>query len=726
MKVKLTLLAMIMAFGFSVNAQQGPDFVGETPPKMYVPSLESRTNLVPADMSIREAQDKRATSYPYIIGKDPQTTNDVYASNPNPLEGKINTRALLFDFEATASGSSPSDPALAVGPNHVMTVFNTGFRIFDKTGTPLTGQLGPTNIFSGGGCCDLTVSYDNDADRWVLSYLFSSNGSVQVAVSDGPNPVTAGWNVYTVPNVNDYNKLSVWRDGYYLTGNNGGNASAKAWVVERAAALAGAPTAGIQAFSFPGWINPNPGISFHSAQVLNVTNDDMPTSGGATVVYLGDDSYGGVATDHIRYWIVEPDFATPANSTVSAVTEIPLAPFISVFDGGSFSNLSQPGGGASIDAIQATIMNQAQFRQFPTYNSALLNFTVDTDAGGGKLAGIRWVELRQTGAGQPWTLHQEGTFTSPDGKHAWMGSLMMDNAGNIGMGYSAMAGPTTPNPTDFRVGTYYTGRFAADPLGTMSVAETLIKKSTNNIPNLRYGDYSKIDIDPNDDATFWFINEIAVGGRKDHVGVFTIAPTQANDVGAVTITEPNDGALTATEEVTVTVFNFGTDPQSNIPINLTVDGTSIADETIAGPLASTESIDYTFTATVDMSTPGTSYDIEVTTNLAGDAVAANDGASKTVMNTTLGVEENIVTDSDLLIVNKGNNFFDISLATQEVTERLTLTVTNVLGQTLLSYGLENNGNGYEYGLDMSYAASGVYIVRIGNSTSGVSKKLIVK
>ncbi len=725
MKLKLTLLSLLLAFGVTVTAQQGPDFVGETPPKMYVPSLASRTNLAPADTSVREAQDGRSSSYPIVIGKDPQTTNDVYASNPNALEGKIDTRSLLFDFEATASGSQPTDPALAVGPDHVMTVFNTGFRIFDKSGNALTGQLNVTNIFSGGGCCDLTVSYDKEADRFVLSYLFF-NGNVQVAVSDGPDPQTSGWNVYTVPGVNDYNKLSVWTDGYYITANNGGNGANKVWVVERAAALAGAATAGIQSFSMPGWINPNPGISFHSAQVLNVTDDNMPPAGSpATVVYLQDDSYGGVATDHIKYWSVDVDFTTPTNSTVSAPTEIDLAPFISVFDGGAFQNFPQPGG-STIDAIQATIMNQAQYRKFPTYNSALFSFVVDTDAGGGKLGGIRWVEFRQTDDGQPWTLFQEGTYTSPNGKHAWMSSLMMDGQGNIGMGYTAMAGPSTPNPTDERVGTYFTGRFAGDPLGTMSVAETVIKKSPNNIPGTRYGDYSKIDIDPNNDQTFWFINEIADGGRKDHVGVFDIAPSQANDVGAVTITEPNDGALTATEEVSVTIFNFGTDTQSDIPVNLTVNGTSIADEVVAGPLATTENVTYTFTATVDMSAPGSTYDIEVTTGLTGDAVAANDSATKTVTNTTLGVEDNIVTDSDLIIVNKGNNYFDISLATQQVTDRLRLTVTNVLGQTLLSYGLNNDGTGYKYGLDMSYAASGVYIVRIGNSTSGVSKKLIVK
>ena len=75
--------------------------------------------------------------------------------------------------------------------------------------------------------------------------------------------------------------------------------------------------------------------------------------------------------------------------------------FISVFDGGSFSNLTQPGGGSAVDALQATIMNQAQFRKFGTYNSALFNFVVDMDASGGELAGIRWFELRQDGDNEP-------------------------------------------------------------------------------------------------------------------------------------------------------------------------------------------------------------------------------------------------------------------------------------------------------------------------------------
>ena len=44
---------------------------------------------------------------------------------------------------------------------------------------------------------------------------------------------------------------------------------------------------------------------------------------------------------------------------------------------GSFSNLQQPSG-PDIDAVQATIMIQAQFRKFATHNSAVFNFVVNT------------------------------------------------------------------------------------------------------------------------------------------------------------------------------------------------------------------------------------------------------------------------------------------------------------------------------------------------------------
>ncbi|GIR22446.1 MAG: hypothetical protein CM15mP36_16530 [Flavobacteriales bacterium] len=104
--------------------------------------------------------------------------------------------------------------------------------------------------------------------------------------------------------------------------------------------------------------------------------------------------------------------------------------FNSVFDGGSFSNLEQPSG-PDIDAVQATIMNQAQFRKFAGHNSAVFNFLVNTTSSG-ELAGIRWYELRQNGDGKPWVFIKKDLYAPEGDMRLWQ--VPMDLRGNIGRG----------------------------------------------------------------------------------------------------------------------------------------------------------------------------------------------------------------------------------------------------------------------------------------------------
>lgn len=550
MKFTYYVLVALFLVSFGMSAQEalpneprGADYVGTIESVTYVEPLINRTELPAPDLSIREAQDKKSMGNTLIPGKDPQVLDDYFKRNPSPDNATRSGRAPDLTFVAGTSGSHPTDPTMAVGPNHVIVTYNTAVRIFDKDGNSIMGPFAPNpTIFPSGGCCDLTVSYDNAADRWVLSFL---GAGAQFAVSDGPDPTTAGWNVYNIPQINDYQKLSIWSDGYYVTDNTG--SSLKVWALERDEMLAGNGGAGIQSFQLPGMVI----AGFHSPQALHVTDGNMPAAGAATIVYMQDDAWSGaIPTDHLKYWFIDVDWVTPANSTVSAATQLATnAPFISTFDGGSFSNLSQPGGGPDIDALQWTIMNQAQFRKFGGHNSAVFTFVVDTDAGGGELAGIRWFELRQAGDGQPWTIHQESTYLAPDGKHAWNGSITMDAEGNMAMGYTSMAGPTTPNPTDNRVSSHYTGRLVTDPDNTMTIAEELIWQGTHNIPLFRYVDYSKIEVDPSDDLTFWHINEVmnnSASIRSEVVGRFFVSPslgvdditTGANDLQV--ITQDND------------------------------------------------------------------------------------------------------------------------------------------------------------------------------------------
>lgn len=569
----LSILLLLFTFAPSIQAQENvqakPSYLGKVSSVEYVSSMLSRPgDLIPSDNSIKEAKDKRSIANQIVMGQDPQTEDDYFVRNRHEMEQSVRMAPASLVFDAYASGSQPTDPSLAVGPNHVMVVFNTGFAIYDKSGNQLLGQTSPNPaIFPSGGCCDLTVSYDNVADRWVLTFLGSG---AQIAVSDGPNPLTAGWFVYNIAAIQDYQKLSVWSDGYYITENTGG--SNKVWALERSAMLAGSPSAQILGFDLPGIAT----SGFFSPQVLNVTDNNLPAAGGATVVYMQDDAWSGVSSDHIKLWTIDVNWSSPGSSTISPAQQIAATPFISVFDNGSFSNLRQPGGGRpiSVDALQATIMNQAQFRKFATHNSAVFNFVVDTDASSGERAGVRWYEFRQSGDNQPWSLYQEGTYTAPDGRHAWNASLAMDGQGNIGMGYTSMSGPNTPSTV--QISSYFTGRGSADPLGTMTVAEGLIANGNAKIPGTRYGDYSKIDVDPSDDTSFWFINEYMNSGRKGVVGKFEIqvgppdteAPTDPSNLVASNITSSG-----ATLNWTGSTDNVGVD-HYNVSIGGNVVGTS--------------------------------------------------------------------------------------------------------------------------------------------------------
>jgi subtilisin-like proprotein convertase family protein len=610
------------------NKPQRASYIGQPDRVIQIPSIASRIGtLTPVDLlsTSEEMQDGRSAKYNVIPGKGSKGA-DALALNPSPLKNSVQARMPNLVFETAASNSQPTDPAGAVGPNHYVTVTNTAFRIFDKNGTPLTNLLSPNpTIFPNGGCCDLTVSYDNRANRWVLTFL---GGGVQIAVSNGPDPINDGWTTYTYTVVNDYNKLSIWSDGYYLTENTG--AAEKLHVFDRDAMLNGDLDAAIQSFVLPGIVT----SGFHSPQALNITDNNFPNIGNCPIVYLQDDAFGGgITQDHVKLWTCTVDWDNPTNSIVSAASQLGIdagtgtvTPFVSVFDGGSFANLAQPNGGASIDALQGIIMNQAQFRKFQTYNSGLFNFVVDVAAGPTKQAGVRWYEIRQAGDGQPWSIFQEGTYTAPDNKHAWNASLAMDSAGNIGMGYSTMSSPNSTDP-NIRVSTVYTGQTAGtantNP-GIMNVSEEIIMLGNANIPGVRYADYSKIDVDPSNDKEFWFVNEIMSNGRKNIAGVFQIATDTSNDVGVVAINNPSPiGTFTNTQEISVTLYNYGTNTAANFEVAYQIDGGTVITEIYPGTLAPDTFDNFTFTTTADMSAI-TTFTVNAETNMTTDEDTGND------------------------------------------------------------------------------------------------------
>jgi hypothetical protein len=103
-----------------------------------------------------------------------------------------------------------------------------------------------------------------------------------------------------------------------------------------------------------------------------------------------------------------------------------------------------------------------------------------------------------------------------------------------------------------------------------------------------------------------------------------------NDVGIQTMVAPlTTGCYSASENVVVTINNFGTNTQTNIPVSVIVSGavSQTLNATYMGSLAGGASANFTV-GTLNMSAVGT-YSFDAMTSLAGDGSSINDAMPQT-------------------------------------------------------------------------------------------------
>jgi len=427
---------------------------------------------------------------------------------------EIPTPDQSFDAFTNMCGCSPPDSDGDVGPNHYVVMVNLHFAIYNKTGTLLAGPMANNTLWSGfGGACqaqnagDPVVLHDQLADRWIFTQFTASAPFRNCfAISTTPNPM-GPYMRYELPvpsNVlPDYPKWGVWPDAYYLSTREVGAGIIGAYAIDRAAVLAGNPAAQIISFAANVGGTPTGGDGLLPTDLDGTT---LPPAGSPNY-YVGSMDQGGpygATQDALSYWRFHVDFATPANSTFQMTNTIPVATFTSV--------MPAPCAATRQCIPQPTTTNRVDhlgYRQRPTFRLAYRNFgtheslvtTQSVDAGTG-MSGMRWYEIRTPGTTP--TIFQQGTFAPglTDGVHRWMGSIAMDRAGNMALGYSASDG-TAVFPS-----LRYTGRLVTDPLGQMPQGEGVIHNGTGSqTGSARWGDYTAMTVDPVDDCTFWYVNQ---------------------------------------------------------------------------------------------------------------------------------------------------------------------------------------------------------------------------
>jgi hypothetical protein len=158
---------------------------------------------------------------------------------PDPVAqtwaGSASAPALTGSFEGISStGWMPPDTNGDVGPNHYIQTVNSSIQIFSKDGSTPSGPTTFNTLFASAPApCnsantgDPIVMYDHVADRWLITDMAwaSTFGPFYqcIAVSKTSDPVLGGWWLYTMKAhdtwSNDYPKLGIWGDGFYMTAN---------------------------------------------------------------------------------------------------------------------------------------------------------------------------------------------------------------------------------------------------------------------------------------------------------------------------------------------------------------------------------------------------------------------------------------------------------------------------------------------------------------------------
>jgi uncharacterized repeat protein (TIGR01451 family) len=480
----------------------------------------------------------------------------------------------------------PPDTNGDVGPDHYVQMLNIVFAVWDKSGTLLLGPLANNTLWSGfGGLCETTnrgdsiVLYDPLADRWLMSqFAFDVNMSGDptgpyhqcIAISQSADP-TGSWYRYDFlthnTKMNDYPKFGVWPDGYYMSVNQ--------FDEDTGFSFAGA---GVAVFERDQMLLGNPAqmVYFDTADTSlggmlpsDLDGSTPPPAGTPNYFLQVDDNNIGYPQDRLEIWEFHVDWDTLANSTFTGPTFLPTASFDSTLCGFSQDCIPQPGVPLSqrLDAISDRLMFRLAYRNFGTHESLVTNHTVD--ASGSDHAGIRWYELRNTGSG--WSIQNQGTY-APDADHRWMGSIAMDQDGNIALGYSISSSTTFPSIR-------YTGRLTDDTPDTLpqGEAELIAGGGSQTDSSSRWGDYSMMSVDPTDDCTFWYTQEYyavtSSRGWQTRIGSFKFPTCGAEADLAVTKSDAPDPVFVGEDLIyTVIITNNGPDDATGVTLTDTLPG----------------------------------------------------------------------------------------------------------------------------------------------------------
>jgi chitodextrinase len=450
----------------------------------------------------------------------------------NSFSPAFNAPAALISAEGYSSDDNaavvggrvtPPDTNGDVGLNHYVQYVNLGWVVLDKnTGNTVAGPF-PGNLFwqGFGGVCDTQnagdpiVLYDHLAGRWLFSQFTGTSdndGHQCVAISDGEDPL-GPYTLYDFvvsPNAfNDYPKISVWPDGYYMTthefaGAQLSFAGVNLTVFDRNAMLAGDTNAGFIQFSN---VDSGEALEF-GVQVGHLEGNDLPPAGSCnTLIHATDTAaFGLPGADRFRFWQACVDFNNPNNSSLNQVASVTAPSFDQNFCGFNRDCIDQnSASGTNLDGLAGFTLYRFNQRYFPAEGVMKGAVTTNVDVGGDR-AGVLWAGFDVNPLTSAASISDNGATIGVvdfnDGLNRWMGSAAVDSVGNIGIGYT-VAGNSGVFPS-IRFTLHERG---FDGPGQVQAESSCVEGTGSTEGANRWADYSSTSVDPVDQCTFWHTNE---------------------------------------------------------------------------------------------------------------------------------------------------------------------------------------------------------------------------
>jgi hypothetical protein len=469
----------------------------------------------------------------------------------------------------------PPDTNGDVSPKQYVQVVNSLVRVYDKSGNPQTPPFKLSQIYStlGTPCStrddgDIIVLYDSLADRWILSqYCTFAPPFRQMFAVSKTGDATGSYYVYefVMPNnkLNDYSKLGVWTDGYYMSTDEfigSDYVGSGAFAFDREKMLRGDATANYVYFNLG---SPST-IRFGGLLPSDLDGINAPPPNSPNIFAGYQATEYGDATDAILLFDFKPNFVNPFSSTFTQRPESPIS--VPAFDPTSSdgrNDIFPPAPAEALDSQSDRLMWRVAYRNLGNKESIVFNQTVRTSPIGQTYrAGVRVYELNRTNS--TFTV-QNASTVGDNSTSRWMASAAQDGQGNTAVGYSTTNEEKVPS-------IIYTGKLASEN----SFRDEAILQTGTGVQTafgFRWGDYSNMTVDVSDDCTFYYTNEFyslesqneSPFGWLTKVGKFRFPECQNAPRASVTgvVTNSITGQPIENAIVTASVYNRATDSSGN-------------------------------------------------------------------------------------------------------------------------------------------------------------------